>query len=37
MAYFSLNVNNEAIVWDDGTNIFEIFSAVARHYKSDLM
>jgi hypothetical protein len=37
MSYLSLYVSNEAIVWTNGANIFEIFAAVARNYKSNLV
>jgi hypothetical protein len=37
MSYFSSAMCNEAIVWSDEANMFELFSAVARHYKSNLM
>jgi hypothetical protein len=37
MSYFSSAMCNETIVWSDEANMFELFSAVARHYKSNLM
>jgi hypothetical protein len=37
LSYFSLDVCSEAIVWSDGASIFELFAAMGRYYKSDLV